>query len=83
VTSTPDKGSDFKVFIPARKRTQKIVDDIIRIEKVSDVLGSAHVFVIDDEPSIAKVMSRQLERLGYQVTSETDSRKALEILIEG
>ncbi|MFT5729773.1 MAG: CheY-like chemotaxis protein [Desulforhopalus sp.] len=30
-----------------------------------------------------QVLSRQLERLGYQVTTETHSSKALEILIEG
>lgn len=83
VVSTLGKGSVFKVFIPARQKGKNVVDDITLVGKVSDVPGCAHVFVLDDEPSITKVMSRQLKRLGYKVTTETDSSKALELLTEG
>lgn len=39
-----------------------IVDDkSTLIEEVSEKPANAHIFVIDDEPSIAKVMSRLLE----------------------
>jgi CheY-like chemotaxis protein len=35
------------------------------------------VLCLDDEPAIVRITVRQLERLGYRVTGETDARKAL------
>jgi len=38
--------------------------------------------VVDDEPVIARVVSEQLRRLGYEVTSVTDPEEALELVAE-
>ena len=40
------------------------------------------LLVVDDEPVIARVVSEQLRRLGYQVTAVTDPEEALELVAE-
>ena len=43
-------------------------------------MESEKIFVVDDEPGIALLCTRVLTRAGYDVTSETDPRKAIEYL---
>jgi PAS domain S-box-containing protein len=73
--SEPDKGSIFKVFIPAierrispEQRTKKPVPK-----------GTEHILFIDDEPALANMGKQLLESLGYQVEMITKSSDALEL----
>ena len=73
--SEPDKGSIFKVFIPAierrispEQRTKKPVPK-----------GTEHILFVDDEPMLAKMGKQLLESLGYQVEMITKSSDALEL----
>ncbi|HKI54864.1 MAG TPA: response regulator [Anaerolineales bacterium] len=43
-------------------------------------MESDKILVVDDEPGIALLCNRVLTRAGYDVTSETDPRKAIEYL---
>ncbi|HSG44816.1 MAG TPA: response regulator [Anaerolineales bacterium] len=43
-------------------------------------MESEKIFAVDDEPGIAMLCTRVLTRAGYDVTSETDPRKAIEYL---
>jgi signal transduction histidine kinase/CheY-like chemotaxis protein len=43
-------------------------------------MESEKIYVVDDEPGIALLCTRVLKRAGYEVVSETDSRKAIEYL---
>src|SRR5688572_3282260 len=43
-----------------------------------NMLDSAFIFIVDDEPGIAMLCERLLLRAGYRVATETDPRKALE-----
>ena len=45
-------------------------------------MESEKIFVVDDEPGIALLCTRVLTRAGYDVTSETNPRKAIEYLGE-
>jgi CheY-like chemotaxis protein/two-component sensor histidine kinase len=73
VYSEERKGSTFKVFLPAiERRTEpekRQSDDIPK--------GSGHVLFVDDEPTLVKMSTSQLEALGYTVSSRTDSLEAL------
>lgn len=40
------------------------------------------VLVVDDEPTIAEVVARYLERAGYQVRTAADGAGALKLLAE-
>ncbi|HMA52947.1 MAG TPA: response regulator, partial [Acidobacteriota bacterium] len=76
VESEVGKGSVFKVYFP-RVRTEPAP-----AEDQSGPLPGGHerVLVIDDEPSQAESLHDMLKRLGYGVTFETDSVRALELL---
>ena len=75
VSSQPNAGSMFSVYLP-------IIDDIdVQIEPVQTVgvtKGNERILLIDDEEQIIDLERRILERLGYKVTSKTDSVEALE-----
>ncbi len=75
VRSELDKGTVFDVFIPILKREELQNQD----EKRKLTGGTEKVLFVDDEPTIALMARQQLERLGYQVDIETDSRNALEV----
>jgi CheY-like chemotaxis protein len=42
-------------------------------------LGSERILLVDDESTVMEMGTSLLEHLGYKVTSQTDSLKALEI----
>ena len=41
--------------------------------------GDEHILLVDDEDAIIKMTTQMLERLGYTVTSTTNSENALDI----
>jgi CheY-like chemotaxis protein len=79
VRSTPGQGTTFDVELPA--------SGVERPEPVA-ALGVAprgageRLLVVDDEQVIARVVSEQLRRLGYVVTSVNDPEEALELVAE-
>ena len=75
VDSKPGKGTIFYVYFPVIDK--KVVTEM---EKNEDLpMGIEKVLVVDDEESIADMTMRRLENLGYQVTSKTNSKEALEL----
>lgn len=74
VQSEPDKGSAFRVVLP------KLEDQIRPAAKKQEVLlgGNERILLIDDEKSMVDIGSQLLERLGYQVETQTDPLKVLE-----
>lgn len=75
VASQPGKGSSFKVYLPV---IDEIEEEIQADEPVTEVNGSERILLIDDEQQIIDIEQQILERLGYKVTSKTDSQEALE-----
>jgi signal transduction histidine kinase/CheY-like chemotaxis protein len=75
VSSQPGKGTTFTVYLP-------VIDDIdVAVEPVEAATatqGNEHILLIDDEAQIIDIEQQILERLGYKVTSKTDSQEALE-----
>ncbi len=73
VDSEPGNGATFTIYLPAARK-QKLQD---QNESESLPTGTERILYIDDEASIVKMSSQGLERLGYQVTTETNSLEAL------
>ena len=74
VSSTPGKGTTFDVYLPIIEDTE--IEDEVDTE-VKDPSGTEHIMVVDDEETIATMERKILERLGYNVTSKTNSIEAL------
>ena len=75
VYSEPGRGTEFKVFLPARQSS-----DTAPVEDTEETLpeGDARILLIDDEAAIVQMGRQMLTSLGYEVTTETDGLEALE-----
>ncbi|MFZ0931851.1 MAG: PAS domain S-box protein [Syntrophobacteraceae bacterium] len=75
VRSETDKGTTFTIYIPSvdvQSETAMQVDHVLQ-------RGSERILLVDDESTVMEMGTRLLEHLGYNVTSQTDSVKALEV----
>jgi len=75
VSSRPGKGATFEVILPV---IDEIQEEIETDEPSITIKGKERILLIDDEDQIINIEQQILERLGYQVTSKTDSVEALE-----
>lgn len=75
VYSEPDKGTIFKLLFPL---TAQRGDPEIERGQPSPT-GNERILLIDDEKSMVKMGAQILEKLGYQVHTETDPRTALDL----
>ena len=75
VKSEFGKGATFEIYIPATGKSE------FQQKHESKPLpkGTERVLIVDDEAPIAKMLARTLKRLGYIVTSKTNSFEALEL----
>ncbi|SMC99486.1 PAS domain S-box-containing protein [Desulfocicer vacuolatum DSM 3385] len=74
VTSTPRQKTIFTIYLPiVKNKKEKHLPEPDEILK-----GKERILLIDDEPPIAKMGAQTMERLGYSVTTFTDSLKALD-----
>lgn len=79
VESKVGKGSTFLVFFPRLKKDLLVEDN----EKVAEIpTGTEKILFVDDEEMLADIGKIFLERLGYSVTSVTDSGEALELFLD-
>ncbi|MGD9733905.1 MAG: PAS domain S-box protein [Desulfamplus sp.] len=79
VDSTIGIGTAFNVYLPLIKKSADIPLDS---KKVVIQTGNEHILLVDDEPSIARLVCQMFERLGYEVTTRVSSIEALEAFKE-
>jgi two-component system, cell cycle sensor histidine kinase and response regulator CckA len=78
-----DKGSTFKVFLPANEfeiGDNRVSNDESRQDV--DWSGSGTILIVDDEESIRAVGSRMLEKMGFNVLTAADGADGLRIFNE-
>ena len=75
VESTPQKGTCFEIYLPVLKETKP--EQFHTHPPLSR--GREHILLVDDEDYIIRIETKMLERLGYQITSTTDSAQAFEL----
>ncbi|MFO7886120.1 MAG: PAS domain-containing protein [Desulfobacteraceae bacterium] len=74
VYSEPGTGTTFTVYIPLKADAGAPESETL-VKKYPR--GNERILLVDDEKPIIKMEKTMLERLGYQVTSWTDSTEAL------
>ncbi|NCC31371.1 MAG: GAF domain-containing protein [Chloroflexia bacterium] len=71
-------GSTFKVYLPIRSVSQ------IEVKAPSPsqppLAQARRLLVVEDDPSVRRVLVRQIQRLGYHVTEAADGATALALL---
>ncbi len=73
--SNPGVGSLFNLYFPVINDVEEARAKVVEMP----LRGNERVLFVDDEEMIVGLISRMLEKLGYQVVAETNSLKALEI----
>jgi len=76
VESAPGAGTTFTIYLPVAASAPEAA----LVSDATDLTGHEHLLVVDDDPAIAEVTKRLLERQGYRVTARTSSPEALELL---
>lgn len=73
VDSIPGKGTCFCIYLP-------IIDSPMLTDTTSpadNLYGEEHILLVDDESMLVEILERALRRLGYEVSSFTNSQEAL------
>jgi CheY-like chemotaxis protein len=74
VQSEPGKGTTFDVYLPRIELSE--ADQVPTSEPLPK--GTDRILFVDDEEALLRMGRQMLERLGYEVSIETNSTKALE-----
>jgi len=75
VESGKGQGTTMRIYLPAIEVPMHAMDDAVALK----ITGRGeHVLVVDDEPEIARMLSRILEAHGYRVSAFTSSEQAME-----
>jgi CheY-like chemotaxis protein len=75
VQSELNSGTVFTIYLPVAG--ESLADQPYEHKELPK--GTENILFVDDETSIAKMGKQILERLGYSVTTRTDSLKALDL----
>jgi len=76
VYSEPDKGTSFKILLPASEKTAESPKG----EPGSCAWrGTGTVLLVDDEEAVRSIGSEMLKELGFSVITANDGRQALEV----
>ncbi|RJQ64872.1 MAG: PAS domain S-box protein [Desulfobacteraceae bacterium] len=78
VYSEPGKGSTFNVYFPKLLENTNEIENQIEISVQSIPIGKENILLVDDDPSVVKMLNMFLEDIGYRVTAYADGREALE-----
>ncbi len=70
-------GTTFTVLLPTTSATDH---EDVNSSRAQHTIGKGHILFVDDEADYVTTMKIVLERCGYQVTAQTDSREALDLL---
>jgi PAS domain S-box-containing protein len=76
VESREGAGSTFSVLLPM---TDAPIDTVVAPLTTATLGGTAFVLVVEDEPALRRVVTRTLQRLGYQVLEASNAEEALEL----
>jgi PAS domain S-box-containing protein len=75
--SEPGAGTSVRCYFPGIVSER---EDEERVPQAARPGQGQRILMVEDEPALASAGARRLAKLGYQVTAESDSRRALETI---
>ncbi len=79
VYSEKGKGTTFKIYLPASKKSKKEKKDDNSI-KGRLPYGNETILIVDDNPSICQLIEDTLKPLGYNCLKATSGKEAIDIM---
>jgi len=79
VESTPGHGTEFHIYLP---KIYCVEEPAVFNDTLAITSGHEKILFVDDEPALTFAGKKMLEKLGYEVVAETDSRAALEVFLQ-
>ena len=79
VDSAPGMGSTFRIYFPILGESAEDPLPVPMPPHVSAVTGAGVILLAEDDPSVRKLVSTELERRGFTVIAAEDGRAALEL----
>ena len=78
VCSEPDKGTTFKIYLPAMEASSEVGKEMAALP--SPLLGNGEtVLIVDDEASVLSVTSQTLEAFGYRTLMASNGEEAVAV----
>ncbi len=79
VSSEPNKGSSFRIFLPGQERAVEPLRESGAGETETITHGQETILLVEDEPGVLMVNQAILETLGYHVLGAATPSKALRL----
>ena len=76
VHSEPNKGSSFKILLPA---SGSPVEQYNHVNEQDDWHGKGTVLLVDDEETVRGIGTEMLKELGYTVITAVDGKEAIDV----
>ena len=77
VESEPGKGTAFHIYLP--RYVDEIPAPLAPVSEATLVKGKGTILLVEDEPSILRIATAMLEKLGYRVFAASTPGEAIEL----
>ena len=81
VTSEPDKGTTFKIYLPRVAATMESLAQVAAPAESDAVRGTETILVVEDEPNLRYLARQYLEKQGYRILEAADGAAAMQIVV--
>ncbi len=81
IYSEVGRGTVVRLYLPRTEKTTTVVE--AQEAESGAPTGSERILLVEDNRAMGRVVTRQLQELGYQVVEAADARQALTILERG
>jgi PAS domain S-box-containing protein len=80
IYSEPGQGSMVCIYLPRSEGTESATEETAAADKVAPSQVRHTVLVVDDEPTVRRVVMTQVEELGFRVLAAANGAQALQAL---